>query len=455
VGSSPLRARGNANSMRMIEPNQVVKERAAAVSSVADLVVAGTYRVGRLLGSGGMGEVWEAEHVRLGRPVAIKFLRASALADPASAERFRREARRAAAVRSERVVRVFDYGQLGDGTPYLVMERLCGEDLRNLLGREGALPVRRAVQLALDVCRGLSAVHAAGLVHRDLKPANLFVEQAEDGTERCIILDFGVAKAMATETTRPGALIGTVRYMAPEQLENSAAVSASADVYALGTILYEALSGVPAHSGDTIEETMFDILHRDVVRPSRHRELPAELDAAVTRMLERAPARRFSRIEDAARALGPFGALERLQPECRTSADETLSDSESEVRPRPPARRRAQSALALGVACSIGVASGWYARSLQGRPPMPPPAAHALSTLEVTGPVARVPNVASPPPSTVAPTAPVRAASSTSRTSRAGARAAHPAPLPSSHVRAPSAGEAPLPSGFDPKDPYE
>ncbi len=328
--------------------------------------IAGTYRVSMRLGSGGMGDVHQAEHLRLGTLVAIKFLRASALGDPRSRDRFRREARRAAAILSEHVVRVFDYGHLDDGTPYLVMERLFGEDLRVLLAREGALPIRRAVNIVLDACRGAGAAHCAGLVHRDLKPANLFVERNREGKEKTKVLDFGVAKALESDATRPGALVGTLRYMAPEQLENAAAATPASDVYALGAILYECLTGVPARSGESLEQMVFDIMQRAVARPSVHRDLPPALESAVLRALARDPNKRFASTEDFMCALAPFGSLKT--PRAMASTEDTIARDESgDFRPR----LRSSVALRWGAtvgACLTASGVGWLAHSWYDRP---------------------------------------------------------------------------------------
>jgi serine/threonine-protein kinase len=417
-----------------------------------DLLIANTYRVGERLGSGGMGEVREAEHVRLGLPVAIKFLRGQALTEPRAAERFRHEARRAATVRSENVVKVFDYGELEDGTPYLVMERLFGEDLRSLLEREGALPVRRAVKLAIDACHGLAAVHATGLVHRDLKPANLFIEHLQGGKERCVILDFGVAKAVAHDTTRPGALVGTVRYMAPEQIENSARVTPSSDIYALGAILYEALTGVSAHAGATLEETMFDIIHRDARSPSAFRALPQPLEAAVLRMLDRVPANRFASIDDAVRALTPFGALEEPTGAPDPTGEATLRESDDDrarTHSRMRASRPARTAAALAAACLVGIAGGWSAGSRERPPSVRARVApsHPTAAANVLPSTQNVP-AASPTPS--ASDLP-RPSEPSPRTRPSSTRPNH-AP---SNARAPKQTETRLPGDFDPKDPYE
>jgi serine/threonine protein kinase len=189
--------------------------------------VGGTYRVLALLGAGGMGEVYEVEHERLHRRFALKILRGALYGK--GLERFRREARAVARLESEHVVSAIDCGELADGTPYFVMERLRGRDLRHLLEDLGQLPIPRAVRLVQDACRGVAAAHRAGLVHRDLKPENLFVVERENGEELCKVLDFGVAKLEAASSTENGSLIGTVKYMAPEQLVDGSKVDARAD----------------------------------------------------------------------------------------------------------------------------------------------------------------------------------------------------------------------------------
>ncbi|HEY1533208.1 MAG TPA: serine/threonine-protein kinase [Polyangiaceae bacterium] len=249
-------------------------------------VVAASYRIVRYIASGGSSHVFQAEHLRLGKSFAIKLLRVELDSSRRAAQRFRREAKAIARLNSEHIVSVIDCGELDDGTPYLVMELLEGEDLRTLLSREGTLPARRAVQLIIEACRGLTAVHDAGLVHRDLKPENLFVTKRATGEDWCKVLDFGVAKMEASLSTAEGAIVGTVRYMAPEQLSDSPAVGPATDVYALGAILYECLSGKAAHEGETIQQVMFSVMNREptalsVLCPG----LPRELVGAVERCL--------------------------------------------------------------------------------------------------------------------------------------------------------------------------
>jgi serine/threonine protein kinase len=225
-------------------------------------LVAGTYRIMRQIGSGGSSHVFEAEHLRLGKSFAVKVLRPELDTSRLTAQRFRREAKAVARLNSEHIVSVVDCGELEDGAPYLVMELLVGEDLRSLLNREGALPARRAVPLIVEACRGLAEVHAARLVHRDLKPENLFITRRSTGEDWCKVLDFGVAKMESSLSTAQGAIIGTLRYMAPEQLEDSTSVGPATDVYALGAILFECLCGQAAHQGETAQEVMYNVMNR-------------------------------------------------------------------------------------------------------------------------------------------------------------------------------------------------
>jgi serine/threonine-protein kinase len=331
----------------------------------SERVIGGTYRIVKPLARGGMADVYQAEHLRLQTAVAVKFLRATISQELGWVERFRQEARRVASLRSDRVVKVFDYGELPDGTPYLVMELLVGEDLRTLLVRDGALPVRRAVRLVVDACRGLEVVHDAGIVHRDLKPANLFVERTGAGVESCKLLDFGVSKLVTGDTTRPGAMLGTVRYMAPEQLDDAKAVDARSDVYSLGAILYECLTGVPVHPGETVQEVMFHVLHASVERPTKHVPIPVALETAILRALSRDRGSRFRSAADFAQALRPFGALEASAARTDSTVDQT-SPELSVARELRPSRGRSSAAVRGLVLCGafgLGAAGGWYARA--------------------------------------------------------------------------------------------
>jgi serine/threonine protein kinase len=417
---------------------------------------AGNYRILGWLGNGGMADVYEAEHERLGSLVAIKFLRTQPGTGARGTERFRGEARRVAALRSDHVVRVFDYGELPNGVPYLVMERLFGRDLKTLLQETGPLPARRAVKLAIEACRGISVAHAAGLVHRDLKPANLFVEQTGEGTERCKVLDFGVAKWVESDSTRPGALLGTVCYMAPEQLENAAGVTPAADVYALGAILYEMLAGVPAHQGETPQAAMFDVLQRDPPPLSKLRSVPSALEAIIGRALSRDQTKRFETIDAMALALKPFASVGAAPLRALNGAADTLGESSSSRDGGAPREvpRRWPALMLVGV----GAASGWLLHGLRTRA-----AASQISTAatvstassQAATPPPRTQPSAATPRVTAAPPEPSTSAPSPSVPSLSVPRPTPPVrrlARPTSSARLDAASP---PARYDPRDPYE
>lgn len=262
--------------------------------------IAGTYRVVGYLRSGGSSDVYRAEHLRLGKTVALKVLRSDAASSRKLAQRFRREARAVARLRSEHVVEVIDFGELDDDTPYLVMEFLEGHDLRQLLLELTCLPVARAVQIAAEACFGLDAVHQAGLVHRDVKPENLFITHRDSGDDWCKVLDFGVAKMESSLSTSPGAILGTIRYMAPEQLLGNGDVGPHTDIYALGAIVYECLSGRPAHSGSTPQQLMYSVMN---ATPTSLAELRVGLSPALVELVMRCLAKDHRCRPSSARAL--------------------------------------------------------------------------------------------------------------------------------------------------------
>jgi eukaryotic-like serine/threonine-protein kinase len=278
--------------------------RSATATRLAGEVLGGRYRILRRIGAGGMADVFEVVHVRLDGTFAAKVLREHR---DGSVRRFLREARLLARLKSDHIVTVFDVSDPNDGAPYYVMELLSGQDLRRLLKATPELSIERAVKIITDACSGIGVAHAAGLVHRDLKPENLFVTHRDSGEEVVKLLDFGVAKADEGTSTEHGALIGTVRYMAPEQIEHAGVVSARADVRGLGAILYECLTGRPPHVADSVERLFFKILNERVgpVRAFR-KDVPEELDEVVLRALERDPVKRFSTAAEFADALRPF-----------------------------------------------------------------------------------------------------------------------------------------------------
>jgi eukaryotic-like serine/threonine-protein kinase len=286
-----------------------VSTSAEAASRVGE-TLAEKYKITRYVGQGGMGSVYEAQHVIVGRRFAVKYLHAELAGDEEILERFRREARTAGALENENIVSVVDFGLAADGIPCIVMEYLTGEDLAALLAREGQLPVIRAVNIAIQACRGLDAAHAAGIVHRDLKPENLFICRRGDGTDLVKILDFGIAKLVpagqgpAPSVTRSGTTMGTPFYMAPEQARGAKEVDHRADIYGLGVILFEALSGQKPHPGQSYNEILYHILTQPAVSITSLRPgLPVDLVGTIQQALAFNPHDRQASVAELARAL--------------------------------------------------------------------------------------------------------------------------------------------------------
>ncbi|MBW2453535.1 MAG: protein kinase [Deltaproteobacteria bacterium] len=274
-------------------------------------VIVDKYRVDRVLGVGGMGCVVAATHLTLDQTVAIKFLLAKAARNPNNLTRFQREAQSAAKIRSDHVAKVSDIGTLPDGTPYMVMEYLDGEDLADRLER-GAVQAHECVEWVLQACEALAEAHLAGIVHRDLKPANLFLAKLPDGAARVKVLDFGISKIVAApgaggDLTKTSALMGSPLYMSPEQMMSAKAADARADIWALGCILFESLTRQPPFIGDTLPEICSKILTSP---PSPLQTLaphtPPELTAVIMRCLEKKPEDRFANLGELATALARF-----------------------------------------------------------------------------------------------------------------------------------------------------
>ncbi len=270
----------------------------------------GPYEIVASLGAGGMGEVYKARDTRLGRDVAIKVLPAEFAADPDRLRRFELEAHAVAALDHPNILAIHDVGN-HEGVPYLVTELLEGASLRDRLS-DGALPVRKAVEIGIQIAQGLAAAHGKGIVHRDLKPANVFL--TTDGNVK--ILDFGLAKvapargasepaaaSTVVDATRTGTTVGTVGYMSPEQIRGQG-VDQRSDIFAFGCVLYEMLSGAPPFRRDTAADTSSAILHEDPgPLPSVCGEVPPALREIVGRCLEKRPEDRFSTAHDVALAL--------------------------------------------------------------------------------------------------------------------------------------------------------
>jgi len=280
----------------------------------AGQILGGKYRVDRVLGAGGMGMVVAATHLQLDERVAIKFLLPEALRNPEAVARFGREAKAAVKIRGEHVARVIDVGTFENGAPYMVMEHLDGRDLAALIHERGALASTDAVDAVLQACEAIAEAHALGIVHRDLKPANLFMVRRPDGTPCVKVLDFGISKLNAAagpdhSMTKTSAVMGSPLYMSPEQMTASRQVDARADIWAIGVVLYELLTGRVPFSADTLPEICGLIL---TATPSAIRDyspaVPETLQVVVQRCLEKDRARRFANVSELANALAPFGS---------------------------------------------------------------------------------------------------------------------------------------------------
>ncbi len=232
-------------------------------------IFANKYRVERVLGEGGMGVVVAAHHLELDQPVAVKFLLDDVAQQEEGAERFRREARAAAKIHSDHVVRVLDVGIMDDGIRYMVMEYLEGRDLSEELAEQKSFPIGAAAGFILEAIDAVGQAHAVDIIHRDLKPANLFLAHRPDGSRRIKVLDFGISKTIGGASaeqlslTKTSAWIGSPLYMAPEQMQSARDVDARADIWSLGAILYELISGEPPYMADSLPQLCNLLLTRE------------------------------------------------------------------------------------------------------------------------------------------------------------------------------------------------
>jgi len=383
-------------------------------------VIAGKYRVDRMLGAGGMGVVVAATHLELQQPVAIKMLRAEGLADAGARARFAREARAAVRLKSQHVARVIDVGTLGNGVPYLVMEYLEGSDLATVIEERGGLPIATAVSHLLQICEAVAEAHGLGIVHRDLKPRNVFVTTGVDGKPLLKVLDFGISKIVHTggttgddlKLTKTTDVMGSPSYMSPEQMRAARDADERSDIWALGVILFESITGRLPWEATTVTELGAMVL-RDappLMRDLRP-DIPPDLEQIVFTCLEKDPARRFASVEELAHALEPHasglasGAAERIASVARTSrrpaegpsGPDNPSTSSSrvmisggtsvswgETEPMAPAKAPANGGrsrpgiIALAVVAVVGLAAGGYALGTHKTTASAPPPQNVL-----------------------------------------------------------------------------
>jgi serine/threonine-protein kinase len=459
-------------------------------------ILAGKYRVERILGAGGMGVVVAAHHIQLDEKVALKFLLPEALDNREAVARFAREARAAVKIKSEHVARIIDVGTLPNGAPFMVMEYLEGGDLGAWLKQRGALPIEQAVEFVLQACVAVADAHALGIVHRDLKPANLFCVRRSDGQLSIKVLDFGISKmtdrsgVAAGAATGTSALMGSPLYMSPEQMRSAKDVDARTDIWALGVILFELITGRPVFLGESVTELAIQVANESppAIRAFRP-DVPSGLEAIVFKCLEKDRRQRYRNVAELAVALLEFGpkrakgSVERITGILQTAglsasalalppspqsgaatllAPETVAPVGRTATIRPRRRTTAVLSLIGMVGASVAVGAGvWFTHRPAVEPSTiataigaPEAASSPLRTIPTTAPapspqatiVADIALSAAPPAS--APIAGVE-----SKPPR------HEGPMPSGHVAA--TGAAPLhghlaassPSGVSPAGP--
>ena len=268
----------------------------------------GQYRLLRLIGAGGMGEVYLAEHQMMKRPCALKLIRPNQATDPKALARFEREVKATARLSHWNTVEVFDYGRTEDGTFYYVMEYLPGLNLSELVDRHGPLPPARAVYLIQQACDALEEAHTMGLVHRDIKPGNIFAAQRGGVYDVTKLLDFGLAKASLesshVDLTQEGSITGSPLYMSPEQALGEVEPDGRGDIYSLGAVLYFLLTGQPPFPGDKPMKVILAHVHQDVAPPSQLRsDIPGDLEQVVLRCLAKDPLERYQSAAELGAAL--------------------------------------------------------------------------------------------------------------------------------------------------------
>jgi serine/threonine-protein kinase len=390
----------------------------------------GQYRVLKKLGEGGMGAVYIAEHVLLGRKAAIKVLLPQLSAHQEIVNRFFNEARAATAISDPGIVQIFDFGYHTDGSAFIVMEFLEGETLDSRLRRLGRLHPADAIRLIRQVASSLAAAHARGIIHRDLKPENIFlvVDKEVSGGERAKILDFGIAKLSDDHPgkvrTHTQAIMGTPMYMSPEQCRGAGQVDARSDVYALGCVLFHLLTGTVPFDGEGAGDIIAAHLREPAPAPSsRAPGIAPEVDGVVLRCMAKTADQRFASMEELATVLGqlagfvttppgpgytgpltpPPGAHVAASPTTLSSVASQVSVSSDAV---PPRRTGLIVALAVGGLAIGGVAAFFATSGSQGTPAKAPDAAPAAIAPPVdAAPAATTPIDAAPIDAGVAPDA--------------------------------------------------
>ena len=425
-------------------------------------VVAGKYRVDRVIGFGGMGIVCAASHLELGTAIAIKFVRPERGSDERAIARFLSEARAAAQLQSQFACRVMDCGRLPSGSPYIVMEYLVGQDLRSLVNAQGPLSVSAAVALALQACEALAEAHSKHIVHRDVKPENLFIAEGPGGAQLLKVLDFGISKqlfplASQRSLTDSTESIGSPSHMSPEQMIDPAGVDSRTDIWSLGVVLYEILTGQLPFAGESGPQLCANVMTTQPIPPQALRaDIPEGLARLLLRCLEKDREQRFRDVGELSLALKEFGGTaaalaatrveqilgrselsESVLAATHAAPEELSAESAGRVESIPGVPRRGLGRR-VGVGLVLLVATGLAAYAVRR--------AVAPAKLETSPLVVPVPSpspsasesVPSPPPSVTSARAKAKAPART---------VAHPTPAPA--ASAPDAIVYPVPKPPD------
>jgi serine/threonine-protein kinase len=458
-------------------------------------IIAGKYRVEVVLGRGGMGVVVAATHVELEQRVALKFLLPDAAAHPEFVARFAREAKAAAKIKSEHGVKILDVGTLPTGLPYMVMEYLDGEDLKQLLKRTGPIAIDAATGFLLQASEALAEAHLLGIVHRDLKPANLFLTRYPNGDPLIKVLDFGISKSAPSpnelQLTGDAMMLGSPNYVSPEQLTSAKTVDARSDIWSLGVVLYELLTGVKPFQAGSAAKFIATILYNPH-KPIREvrKDVPEGLAEIVDRCLAKDPQRRFQNVAELARSLAPFGPPRSelsvwnimkafgattsggsRPPPAAPGAPSGLATTSTErsdptvgvpIADKPKTERKRKGGGAVGGILVVLLMGGtgvmlWWLRTAPPRVNVasPPPVEPAVSSAPSESPAAPPPTPsAAPSSSAAAPQPEAQDAATAPATSAAAAASAEPAPSATpAQSAAPAASSPATPASAAPPPP--
>jgi serine/threonine-protein kinase len=410
-----------------------------AVSAVSPgQILAGKYQVERVLGEGGFGVVVAAIHLQLRQRVALKFLLSHALREPAIVERFVREARAMAGLKSQHVARVTDIGSLPDGAPYIVMELLEGEDLGQVVEKRGRLDVPAAAAAVLEACEAIGEAHELGIIHRDIKPANLFRARGAGGHPIIKVLDFGISKMASAEDdhalTRTHAVFGSPVYASPEQLRSTKHVDHRTDIWSLGVTLYQLVSGRLPFAGDTLSDVAIRVAMDPMPRFDPALGIPPRFEAVVARCLEKEPAARYSTIADLAADLAEFAGVPVRRASVPPSVPvTTLTEATGEAARGTVGSGRRGFAVAVSTTLLVGAAAAGTFVVLGARRSVKPAVAVGEGAPAPVPQPLPAPAPPAPAPPATPDAGPARAAKEPSRPARK--------PPPASRSPAPTYGE--------------